>query len=434
MLATYKKEDIIKNWSNERCKPYILPISGWIKKDEGSSILKSTADNFTGCFWQRIKISFTFLIKPIKYIIDILKNILKHLTGMIDKIRIQIKIMRNIILGVVMKMMKKIENIISATIMSFGKLNNMMKRQLAIFQNIQYLLETITVTMSGFVKGTFGMILDATEPLLWALPIFTLGPFGLYFPYKVYCFIPETILQLHDNTFSYIRDINIGDILFDGSRVISKLIFKVPENTIMYDYNGVIVSGSHYVSENGNWIKVVDSCSKKLVRYNGETLYNICTSDFRININNIQFMDYDEHDYFEEYEIFNNRVLNKINNTSIVPVYQDNNRYNRRYKLGLGKGTLINGVNIEDIQINGDIIGFIQHEIEKTDRIFLIDGIYILEYTKIFKNNRWICARDYYDAKEVMYPYKYMYYLATIDQIISTDKFMCRDLVECELE
>jgi hypothetical protein len=248
------------------------------------------------------------------------------------------------------------------------------------------------------------------------------------------CFVPETSLELYDKTIISISNINIGDILFDGSRVISKLIFKVPENTIMYDYKGVIVSGSHYVSENGKWIKVVDSRSAKLVRYNGQTLYNICTSDFRININNIQFMDYDEHDYFDEYEIFNNRVLNKINNTCIIPVYQHNNRNNRRYKLGLGQGTLINGVKIEDIEINGDIIGFIQHEIEKTDRIFLIDGIYILEYTKIFKNNKWVCAGDFIDAIEVKYPYKYMYHLVTIDQIITTDKFMCRDLLECNLE
>lgn len=434
MRGIYKKEQIIKNWENERCKPYILPISGWIKRDEGSSSLKSTVDNFTGCFWQRIKIVFSILIKPLTYIIDIFKNILKDLTGMIDKIRMQIKIMRNMIFAIVMKMMKKIENIISATIMTFGKLNNMMKRQLAIFQNLQYLLETISVTMGGFVKGSFGKILDVSEGLLWALPIFTLGPAGLVFPFMAMCFVPNTPILLSNKIIRNISDINIGDILVDGSRVISKLIFKVPENTIMYDYKGVIVSGSHYVNQNDKWIKVMDALSAKPLRYNGQTLYNICTSDFRININNIQFMDYDEHDYIDEYEIFNNRVLNKINNTCIVPVYQHNNRYNRRYKLGLGQGTLINGVKIEDIEIKGDIIGFIQHEIEKTDRIFLIDGIYILEYTKIFKNNKWVCAGDFIDAIEVKYPYKYMYHLVTIDQIITTDKFMCRDLLECNIE
>jgi hypothetical protein len=145
-------------------------------------------------------------------------------------------------------------------------------------------------------------------------------------------------------------------------------------------------------------------------------------------------MDYDEHDYFDEYEIFNNNVLNKINNSCILPVYNNNIRYNRRYKLGLGEGTLINGVRIENIEIKDDIIGFIQHEIEKTDRIFLIDGIYILEYTKIFKNNMWICAGDYNQAIEVKYPYKYMYHLVTIDQIIKTDRFLCRDLLECNLD
>ena len=187
LIVKYKKEDIIKNWENERCKPYILPISGWVKTDQGSSVLKSTVDNFTGCLWQRIKIVFAVLIKPMTYIIDIFKNLLKDFTGMIDKIRMQIKIMRNMIFAIVMKMMKKIENIISATIMTFGKLNNMMKRQLAIFQNLQYLLETIAVTMAGFVKGSFGKILDASEGLLWALPVFTLGPAGLVFPFMAMC-------------------------------------------------------------------------------------------------------------------------------------------------------------------------------------------------------------------------------------------------------
>jgi hypothetical protein len=85
------------------------------------------------------------------------------------------------------------------------------------------------------------------------------------------------------------------------------------------------------------------------------------------------------------------------------------------------------------VEIKDNIIGFIQHEIEKTDRVFLIDGIFIMEYTKIFKNNVWICACDYIEAIEVVYPYKYMYHLATIDQMIITDKFICRDLLECDI-
>jgi hypothetical protein len=441
ILAKYKKDEILQNWEIERCKPHFLPISGWIKTDQGSTPLKSTLDNFTGCFWQRIKIVFNILIKPFRYIIQLLKNIIRDFTAIIDKIRVQIKIMRNMIFDVVMKMMKKIENIISATIMTFGKLNNMMKRQLAIFQNLQYLLETIAITMSSFVKGTFGTILDHSMGALWALPIFTLGAPGVVFPLMAtgaiknpFCFIPDTFIELYNKTSIKISDINIGDILIDGSRVISKLEFIVPENTIMYDYDGVIVSGSHYVSENNKWITVKDSNISKSINYNSRTLYNICTSNFRININNIQFMDYDEHDDFNEYEIFNNRVLNKINNTCILPGNNNNISYNRRYKLGLGYGTLINGVRIENVKIKGNIIGFIQHEIEKTDRVFLIDGIYILEYTKILKNNIWICAGDYGEAIQVEYPYKYMYHLATIDQIINTDKFLCRDLIECNLE
>ena len=431
--AKYTKENIIKNWANERYNPYILPISGWIKPDQGSSALKTTIDNFTGYFWKIIKNVFTFLIKPFTYIINIIKNLLKDLTGMIDKIRVQVKIMRNMIFAIVMKMLKKIENIISATLMTFGKLNNMMKRQLAIFQNLQYLLETISVTMAGFVKGSFGKILDASEALMWALPIFTLGPAGLIFPFMAICFVPNTPLQLLNKQICNINNIKIGDILIDGSRVISKLTFHTPKNMIMFDYKGVIVSGSHYVNENNKWIKVADSSTSQLINYNGGILFNICTSNFRININNIQFMDYDEHDYYTEYEIFNNRVLNKINNSFNKPIYHHNNRHNRRYKLGLGQGTIINGIKIEDIEIKENIIGFIQHEIEKTDRVFLIDGIFILEYTKIFKNNVWICACDYIEAIEVVYPYKYMYHLATIDQMIITDKFICRDLLECDI-
>jgi hypothetical protein len=413
--SKYNRDKYVNNWDDYRCKPYILPISGFIKKDRNDTIFQSTMLNFNGCFWSMIKGYFNILIKPIVYILDILKSLISNLTKSIDIIRAQIKIMRNMILGIVMKMMKKLEHIMEAAIFSYSKINEITKRQLAVYQNVMYLMQTVSATMTGFATGAMGKILDVAEIGAWVLPIFTLGPAGAIFPAMAFCFHPDTLIN---NT--PIKDILLGTIINTNSIVISKMCFHVPQYMSVFNHNNTIVSGWHYVYEDFKWIKVCDSINSKQTNLDTEILYTLNTTNNIININGTQYRDFDEKNISED---ANNLILNILNsdqkNTKICK--------NKRYRFGFAKNTIINNELVQDIKLSDNIIGVIEHMPIGDELFYKINNVICSEYTKIFHNNRWINVRDI--GKPVEYLDNY-YSIVTVDHNIYIEEMIFRDFIE----
>lgn len=435
ILLRNKRNVFEKDWHKHRCKPYILPISGWIYADPGQSAIKATLDNFNGCIWQRIKAYFNIFIQPLRQIMSMITDVLSDLTLNFNVLRSQLSIMRNMIMGLVIQLMKKIENLMSAAVFTFSKIYTMMKRQMGIYQNIVYLLQTLAVTMTGLVGGTFSNMIDFTEWGLWALPPFTLNIPGLFFPiWGFYCFAPETKIEGFE-----IKDIQLGQCL-SSSCIISTMIFSVPDNSKIFEYNGVRVSAHHIVFEDDKWIKVRDSKKSKPIIYNDKYLYNLCTTDHILYADNgTIFADYDEHSSFVEYEKFNLRILGMLNlrdNLASVghQCVHEHPSYDRRYKLGVGKGSLVDGIPIEMCQLGDNIDGIITHLLEPGDRVFLLDGIYFLEYTKIlYDNDTWITIRDHPEAKYVEnYSHDTFHYITTKNHIVHIGKFICADFIEID--
>lgn len=75
---------------------------------------------------------------------------------------------------------------------------------------------------------------------------------------KAFCFDPWTEVVMADGTTKSIREMHLGDVVKDGGTVESIRWSKTADGT-MYDYLGVLVTGSHAVLENGKWIRVADS-------------------------------------------------------------------------------------------------------------------------------------------------------------------------------
>jgi hypothetical protein len=411
----FNKDHVLNNWDKYRCKPSVLPISGFIKKEEGQGILASTYLNFNGCFWIVIKQYFNILIRPILYIVDIFKKLLNTLLKQMDVVRAQMKVMRNLVFGIVMGMMKKLENIMTAATFSYSKINEVMKRQLAVYQNVLYLMQTVGVTMNGFISGAMGTILDFAEVGIWVLPIFTLGPAGAIFPAMAYCFHPNTIINRIP-----ISDIELGQTIDNNSTVISKMKFRMKKDMGVYDYNGTIVSGWHYVNENNDWIKVGDSKIAQPIKLDTDVLYSLNTTNNQIRIGNTLFRDYDEKAISEE---ANSLILSILNNNLPQNPLLDN----KRYRFGFAKDTIIGGKKIQDLDLDDKILGVVEHKCIGDERFFRINDIICSEYVKIFNNNRWINVRDI--GKEVEYSDNY-YHIVTGDHTISIGEMVFRDFIE----
>jgi len=433
------RDNIINNWNTYRYKPYILPIAGFINNDGGGSSIKATIKNFSNVVWNSLKIFFNILIKPVQFMLLIIKKQIDQLGGVVNVFRKQMKIMRNFLMSIVMQMMKRIENIIAASVFTFGKINDITKRQLAIYQNLIYMMETFAVTLTTFVSGSFNKLIDFSEVALWTLPVFTLGIPGLAFPIMAMCFTPNTQILLPNGCKKNISEITLGETLHDGCQVVSIMTFLNAGGSAMFEYNGDYVSGTHFVNENGRWIRVGESHKAIPIHYN-ELLFNINTTNNKIQTSNNLYLDYDEYSSREMAEKENKHFLEKINGCAIAfGTEAPNTNDNVRYKIGLTSDVKINNTAISDLEIGTKInneqttvLGRVVHEMNLQDRIFCLHGVRMTEWVKVQYKNNWICVRDHPEAvSSCCLKSEKLYSIITSDHTIKLDNgHWIRDFIE----
>ena len=429
------QDEMEKNWNKYRFKPYILPFAGFIYNDGSSSSIKSSIKNFSNLIWNSLSTFFNILIKPVQFILLIIRKQIGEIGNVVEVFRKQLKIMRNFLMAIVMKMMKRIENIISATIFTFGKINDITKRQLGIYQNLIYMMETFAVMLTTFISGSFNNMINFTEGALWTLPVFTLGIPGLAFPIMAMCFTPNTLILVKNGKKS-ISDICLGETLADGSKVVSVMQFLNSGGSPMFEYNNDYVSGTHFVEENGIWIRVGDSSNAKPVVYN-DLLYNINTSNNKIQSANNLYLDYDEYCSRELAEKENRYFLEKLNGKACLHVAPTDDAA-VRYKIGLAQDAKIGNIFIEDLQIgtninngNSTVLGKVVHACDVNDRIFRLNGTTMTEWVKVQYKNNWICVRDHPAAELSNFKPDKLYSIITSDHTIQLDNgCLIRDFLE----
>ena len=102
------------------------------------------------------------------------------------------------------------------------------------------------------------------------------------------CFDAGTMVQMADGTEKAISLIELGDMTKGGRVFGTHKFFGGPNG---YNYNGVILSGTHWVVENGRVMDVKDSVLAKKVSYVPDYWYSLTTEDNRIWANDVEFYD-----------------------------------------------------------------------------------------------------------------------------------------------
>ena len=320
------KEAIADDWLNQRCKPQNIPFAGFISKPDGQSAFQYTSDNFQYCV-QNILTNITgYALQPFQYMIQSLTTIFAKMADSIQQIREIINRLRNNfrkfaedVLSRILNIMIPIQKIFIALMDAFQKIQGVMTGGLYTMLGSYYTLQSlmgaileliikVLVTLVIIIVGLW--VMPFTWPAAASMSAVFLAisiPLAIIIVFmtevlhikssaipKLRCFDRKTRIHLDDGTFKHIEEIKPNDRLWDGSSVTAKMQVT-SEGLKMYNLNGIIVSESHIVNHNGNWIPVRDHpLAIKIMRYNEPYLYCINTTSKVIILNNTIFTDWDE--------------------------------------------------------------------------------------------------------------------------------------------
>jgi len=105
------------------------------------------------------------------------------------------------------------------------------------------------------------------------------------------CFIAGTMISMHDGSLKPVEQVDIGDTVSVGGKVFATGKFLIDN---LYDYNGIQVSGTHMVKEDGAWVRVENSRIGRSLGDDEVIVYVFGNENRRIIINNTEFTDYFE--------------------------------------------------------------------------------------------------------------------------------------------
>jgi ABC-type multidrug transport system fused ATPase/permease subunit len=320
------KEAIADDWVNQRCKPQNIPFAGIITHPEGTTAFQYTSDNFQYCV-QNILSNITgyalepfqFMIKALTQIFDAIANAIQQIRDVINKLRNSIKAFAEDVMSRILNVMTPIQKMFIALMDTFQKIQGVMTgglyTMLGSYYTLQALmgaiLELIIKILVALVIIIVGLwILPFTWPAAASMTVVFLAiaiPMAIIIYFmtevlhiktsgipKLRCFDRKTQFMLIDGKFKSIEELNPQDILIDGSIITAKI--KVTAKDLdMYILNGIIVSESHVIKYNNQWIHVSDHPeAQKISGYTEPYLYCLNTSTKTIVLNEIIFTDWDE--------------------------------------------------------------------------------------------------------------------------------------------
>lgn len=400
-------QPIIDDWPNQRCKPTIIPVAGFITHPEGMSAVEYTSQNFTYCMQNILSNITGEALQPLTYTTNSLQmfanniqNSIQNVRAMFDKVRTMFQSVSEEIMGRIMNVMIPLQEIIINFRDLIGKIQGAMTGGVFTLLGSYYALQSLMGAIAQMITQML-IALAAMIAVFWAVP-FTWGAAaantvifiaiaipmsiilsfmtdvmhvksGLKIP-KVKCFDKNTLIKMNDGTMRKIIDVQVGDVLINHNIVTAKI--KVTrEGSKMYLLNGVIVSDSHIVKHNYQWMPVCHHPNAvRIYNYNEPFLYCLNTSNKRIEINDQIFTDWDD--------LYNKSLLNILNN-NIHPIksFIDIHKYMDYGFSNKTKITLINQtcVNINEINVN-DIL-------ENGEKVYGIVEIYGLDMPKNYLYN-----------------------------------------------
>ncbi len=325
------KDDLVSNWNEVRCEPQNMALAGVINPPEDGSMSAGeyAKQNFQGCLTDMAKKSSEATTAPIfsnlNALTDIWSSFGDSLSGIrtyFSKFRDNFKEFVENLLGQIMNMFIEFQQLFVAirdfTNKIIGVLTSALMATLGLyytlvssFKAIFSLMAALTIAATALAIVSFasiigipigivlmifvGILIYMMIQMAQGLPSVTGIRFGSVPRSRAGCFDKNTELVMNNKKKKKISELKLNDKLKDNDTVYG--IFKMSaehERNNMYKLDDVIVSGNHKVKYLGEWMNVNDCPTSKKIKYDDDIIYNLLTFSKTINIQDINFLDYDD--------------------------------------------------------------------------------------------------------------------------------------------
>ena len=262
--------EIKNNWPKYRCNPIFMPLSDNIEKDFVYCV-QNMQTNFMG-----------YLLQPINYIINSLSAVGGDFSQSLNFIRTMISNIRSFFTSIIQNVFGVFLNLV----IEFQKITigikDLVGKIIGILVTMMYIMDGALKTMQSAWNGPPGQMVQALGGM---------------------CFHPDTKIKLKNESIVMMKDLNLGDILENGSRVdvlmkvdnkfnepYYKLVGKGVDEDIIY------VTGTHMIfSENENkYIEVKNHPDAIETDIKDNWFSTIITDDHTIKIGEHMFWDWED--------------------------------------------------------------------------------------------------------------------------------------------
>jgi len=263
--------EIKANWPLYRCNPMYMPLADNVE------------ENFSYCIQNMQSDFMGYLLQPLTFVTSSISSTLGSFTTDINMVR---------------GMFNKIRTFMTSTIESvFG-----------VFLNLVIEFQKITISIKDLIGKTIGIVVTMMYVLDGSIKTMDStwnGPPGQMVRALGKCFDPDTYVKLKNGTVKSMKNVDLGDVLENGSIVESVMKIDNKNNPIpLYVIKGegvnkedIYVTGSHLVFNNikKQFCKTEDYFKAQKSDKRVDYFSCLITSDHKIQIGNQLFWDWEDH-------------------------------------------------------------------------------------------------------------------------------------------
>lgn len=272
-IAGYK--NIKNNWPDYACTPTVMPFASQFGHD--------TAENFVKCIGNMQSGMMSTFMTPLHFVTGTLLTSVENLSKNVADLRN----LQNFMRGNMGDFTGDIFGIIQNVLIQFQKMiigmKGMISQVLGVMGTLLYMITGAMLVGASILNG----------PIMTVVDILSLG---------MACFHPDTPIQLKNNKRVAIKDIHLGDILVNGSKVTGTLRLQGGKANPYYKIFSNKLSQYIYVTEDH---KILDPTENRFIPIRNyknairtedydDILYCLITDDHLIPIGEYTFWDWED--------------------------------------------------------------------------------------------------------------------------------------------